>query len=783
MSTRSIRTPIPYLLCLPLLLMHAGVSHAVPVLAGGQPGILEVNRAGECSVRITLRPESHKDPFPDTPVLPEADKRSPSFTPPLSLRSIDKPVKVKVAGLDVEVLPDPLRVTVSGEDGKVIQSIQLEKDGSVSFPLDDQPVLGMGEGGPKPPDGSNWRELPVEFDRRGRADTMLPRWQNGAYGSRNPVPLMIGTGGWAIYFNAPWGGIYLTDSARGRFTPLPPGDPGKTRQDLKNQHAALGKGIPPANSHVPGMLDVFIFDARQPRKFMRDLSTVSGPAVMPPKWALGYMQSHRTLEDDAQMISIVDTFRQKHIPVDAVIYLGTGFTPRGWNKPQPSFDFNPEVIKRDPAQVISDMHERHVKVVLHMVPWDRDRLPTLQGSIPPQAGEKTDASHIASYWKQHEPLVRTGVDGWWPDEGDWFDLHERMKRHQLYYGGPLSTEPDKRPWSLHRNGHLGVARWGGWIWSGDTDSSWKTLEAQIAVGINHSLSIGPYWGSDIGGFFSNPELTGELYARWFQFGAFCPSFRSHGRTWWTRLPWGWGLDKLGPVEDKTPPSLEELNNPAIEPVVRRYAELRYRLLSYNYTLAWQARASGLPFMRALWLHYPEDSRARAIGDEYLWGSDLLVAPVFKKGATEREVYLPAGRWVDFWTGKTVEGGTTVKRPVDLATMPIYARAGAILPLDPVRQYTAEKTDEPLVMRIYRGDNGSYTLYEDDGISQAYLKDVAELTRFEWDDAGSKLQISPVRERRTAVSQKRLFRVETIPDGKTLDVEYSGEPVTASLPPR
>ena len=114
--------------------------------------------------------------------------------------------------------------------------------------------------------------------------------------------------------------------------------------------------------------------------------------------------------------------------------------------------------------------------------------------------------------------------------------------------GRCSRQPNVRPWSLQRNGHLGVAQWGGWVWSGDTESTWKTLEAQVAVGINHSLSLSPYWGSDIGGFYPNNELTGELYARWFQFAAFCRSFRSHGRIWWTRLPWGWGLSDMGPRE-------------------------------------------------------------------------------------------------------------------------------------------------------------------------------------------------------------------------------------------
>ena len=393
------------------------------------------------------------------------------------------------------------------------------------------------------------------------------------------------------------------------------------------------------------------------------------------------MQSHRSLEDSDQLLEIVDTFREKRIPVDAVIYLGTGFCPRGWNTPQPSLDFSPIVFAGDPAAVIDQLHDRHVKVVMHIVPWDRDRLPTLQGTIPPRPGETIDDSHIQNYWQQHVALFAAGVDAFWPDEGDWFNLFERIKRHQLYYEGPLSTRSDVRPWSLHRNGYLGIARWGGWVWSGDTDSSWKTLESQIAVGINHSLSLSPYWGTDIGGFFPNEELTGELYARWFQFGAFCPSFRSHGRTWWTRLPWGWGLSDIGPRESQRNPLESELNNPAIEPICKKYGELRYQLLPYNYTLAWQARDTGLPPIRAMWLHYPDDARCRELGNQYLWGRDLLVAPVFKPGATTRDVYLPKGDWYDFWTNEKISGGRTITRPVDLATMPIFVRAGAILPLD------------------------------------------------------------------------------------------------------
>jgi len=493
------------------------------------------------------------------------------------------------------------------------------------------------------------------------------------------------------------------------------------------------------------------------------------------------MQSHRTLEDDGQMIHIVKTFREKRLPLDAVIYLGTGFCPRGWNTEQPSFDFNPEVFAREPATVIQALHDLHVKVLVHVVPWGRDKLPTLQGTIPPRPGDTMDSSHIVNYWQQHMPLVKAGVDAWWPDEGDWFNLFERIKRHQLYYQGPLSTQPNLRPWSLHRNGYLGIARWGGWVWSGDTNSAWKTLEGQIAVGINHSLSLSPFWGSDIGGFYPNEELTGELYVRWFQFGAFCPSFRAHGRTWWTRLPWGWGLQEMGPKENRDNPLVSELNNPAIEPICRQYAELRYQLLPYSYTLAWQARHTGMPLMRALWLHYPEDDSVRALGHQFLWGRDILVAPVFKPGATERNVYLPEGDWYDWWTGAKQSGGRTITRPVNISKIPLYVRAGTIIPFDPLRQYTSQRVDEPAIIKVYAGADGQFTLYEDDGISLDYLKGRATWIGMAWNDDRQCLTLQSDAPP-GAINQptRRTFRVELLPQGTIKYAPYEGVPTVVTF---
>jgi alpha-glucosidase/alpha-D-xyloside xylohydrolase len=386
-------------------------------------------------------------------------------------------------------------------------------------------------------------------------------------------------------------------------------------------------------------------------------------------------------------------------------------------------------------------------------------------------------------------LINTGVDAFWPDEGDWLNLHERIKRHQLYYQGHLSAHPDIRPWSLQRNGYPGIAQWGGWVWSGDTESSWKTLEAQIAVGLNYSMSIGPFWGSDIGGFTPSPEKTAELYARWFQFGAFNGSFRAHGQTWKTSLPWGFGLKDMEPIEMNSQNSIKvdpndkhnirqsEMNNPALEPVTKKYDELHYQLMPYNYTLAWEARGTGMPMMRAMWLHYPDDEQCRKIGDQYLWGRDMLIAPVYQKGAATRNVYLPKGDWYDWWTNTKEIGAKTVTRNVDLSIMPIYVRAGAIIPFDPIRQYTSQVVNEPTTLKVFRGSNGQFTLYEDDGISQDYLKGKASWTSITWSEREKQLTIAPGMPKgfKNEVNS-RTFKIQLIPGNETKTVSYTGQPV-------
>ena len=457
-----------------------------------------------------------------------------------------------------------------------------------------------------------------------------------------------------------------------------------------------------------------------------------------------------------------------------MIYLGTGFCPAGWNKGHDSFELNDKVFQRSPAEVFNDLHALNFHVALHIVPLQKD-YPDLHGHIPPLGEEMVDSQHIASYWKRHHDLIAAGVDGWWPDEGDWYDVPSRIARHRMYYEGPLSDRANVRPWDLQRNGYTGIVAGRRMGLVGRCQSTWKTLQEHVKIGHNSSLSVSPYWGRDIGGFYPAPtkEYTGELYTRWFQFATFCPSFRSHGRTWQLHTPYGWNTGETGPIESRPPPDESELHNPDVEPICRDYLNLRYQLMPYTYTITREAHDTGVPMMRAMWLHYSSDPEAVKRGDQYLWGRDLLIARVVKKRRRAAKSTLPAGDWYDWWTGEKSTGGQVVKREVDLKTMPIYVRAGAIIPVDPVRQYIDEPVKEPTTLRIYTGADGNFVLYDDDGNSQGYLDRDGMWTGFAWKDGERKLTIKPDGRTQAKASGSREFDVLLLPDNLHKKVTFLG----------
>lgn len=662
--------------------------------------------------------------------------------PAVSLRT-DPGQQIAVGKLKLTISLKPVSITISNEHGERMQEFDWDdKSGALSFLTGKNPLFGLGEGGP-------------QFDRRGSIDAM--RSGQGGYklathGGRVPIPWIIGTSGWAIFFHQPFGTFDFT-GPQSQFIPAT------------------------ADSALP--LDLFFVASSEPATIMAEYARLTGHPEMPPLWSFGYQQSHRTLASREEVIAEAKTFREKKLPCDTLIYLGTGFCPSGWNTENGSFDWNSRVFP-DPKEVLDELHRENFRAVVHVVILS-DKL---RGTVRDRCElARFDEEEVSCYWDAHRKDFAMGIDGWWPDEGDPLDIASRLIRNRMYWEGPQLDRANERPYALHRNGYAGMQRYASFLWSGDVYSTWETLKTHIPIGINTSLSGIPYWGTDVGGFVPTPEFTAELYLRWFQFGAFCPLFRCHGRTWKLRLPWGWNTGDPGPIEIRNYngaaiPDASQLHDERVEPICRKYLELRYRLLPYLYSVVRECATTGMPIMRALWLHFPDDQKAVECGDQYLWGPSLLVAPVVEKGATTRRVYLPRSVWYDFWTGERVEGGQEITRPVDLESLPLYVRAGSIVPLGPVKQFVDEKVDEPLSVSIYPGADASFLLYEDDGRSFDYRKGDWTGIQMSWDDKGNKLVLQLAAGSRMLSSKPKLLTAKL--SDATKSVTFEGRPVEVSF---
>jgi alpha-glucosidase/alpha-D-xyloside xylohydrolase len=637
-----------------------------------------------------------------------------------------------------------------------VQTLMFDSnEPTLAFSIGQSPVLGMGEGGP-------------QFDRRGTSYP-LRNGQGGyqlrTHGGRVPIQWLVGTEGWGLYVHQPLGSFDLMGGI-GRLTPQ-------------------GDALP---------FDIFVVGSDDPKTIVGEFSRITGYAELPPLWSFGYMQSHRTLAGPDEITWVARTFREKQLPCDALIYLGTEFTPSGWNTRNGEFGWKAENFP-EPKKFIDDMHAQHYKVVLHIVIEGQRMSGAVAEPCTPDkavpsgrtADDRWPADRaVACYWPYHKPLYDLGVDGMWPDQGDGLDEPSRLARIRMYWEGPQQYRPDERPFALHRNGSPGMQRYGAFLWSGDVYSFWETLKTHVPVAVNTGLSGIPFWGTDIGGFVPTADYTGELHVRWFQFGTFCPSFRSHGRNWHLRLPWGWNIGKIGPSELRgytggaADPDPNELNNAQVEPIIKKYLELRYRLLPYTYTIARECCDTGLPMMRALWLHHHDDARATATGDQFLWGRDLLVTPVVEKGASSRRVYLPKGSWYDFWTEGQIEGGREITRAVDLSTMPLHVRAGAIIPMGPIRQYVDEPVDAPLSVTIYPGADGAFTLYEDDGKSFAHKRGDFMRLAMTWGDAARRLSVSLAPGSRLRGPSPRRLEVRLAGASATRLISFDGTAVELTL---
>ena len=560
------------------------------------------------------------------------------------------------------------------------------------------------------------------------------------------------------------------------------------------------------NSEVSDSIDYYFLYGPDFDRIIASYREITGSVPLFGKWAYGYWQCKNRYDSQAELLAIAQKYRDLRIPLDNIVQDWFWWNIMG----DPVFNKN----YPDPKGMVDALHNDHVHLMISVWPFFRPGSPvyddmdrrgffiarTKVQSFHPPGMALYDAFNPDArkyYWNlMDNALFKIGVDAWWLDttepetEGRETNILVTSKvnggengaryanEFPLYttsavYDGQREASDKKRVFILSRSAYAGEQRNAAAVWSGDIDPNWQTFRRQIPAGLNYSLSGLPYWTTDIGGFVSaNPDDPAyrELYVRWFEFGAFCPIFRAHGtRTTNQNEVWSYG--------------------PEAEKILVAYDKLRYRLMPYIYSLAWKTTSEGYTIMRPLVMDFREDVRAQNVGDQFLFGPAILVNPVTEPAATTRHLYLPNAKWYDFWTGSSLQGGRFLDAATTLDRMPLYVRAGSILPLGPDIVYAAQKSADPIELRVYRGASGAFTLYEDENDTYDYEKGVYATIPFTWDDGANTLTIGDRTGSFPGMLEKRTFRIIFVSENhgagsNTTDnadntVQYSGKKITVS----
>jgi alpha-D-xyloside xylohydrolase len=556
---------------------------------------------------------------------------------------------------------------------------------------------------------------------------------------------------------------------------------------------------------------------------------ITGPAPMIPRWALGLWQSRQRYETAKASLDVVDGFRSRGIPFDNIVQDWFYWKEDTWG----SHEFDKARFP-DPDGWVRKIHEKHARLMISV--WGKFYPGTKNfeamraqgflyglnlteglrdwvgdGGYPYTFYDAFNPAAGKLFWSQMEQsLFRKKVDAWWLDapepdllptptlDGQRTHMHPTalgsgsrmlnaysLMNSKTVYEGQRSVAPDQRVFILTRSAFAGNQHYGAAVWSGDITSTWTALRLQIPAGLGMSVSGIPYWTMDIGGFSvparfaaehptaEDAEEWRELNARWFEFGTFVPLLRVHGEAP-KREMWELGGEK----------------HPAYQAELK-FDRIRYRLLPYMYSLAGAVTQEGGTIMRPLVMDFRADAKAREVTDQYLFGPAFLVSPVTTYKARSRAVYLPgAASWYDFWTGTNATGGQSIEAPAPYDSMPIHVKAGSIIPTGPEIMYTDEKPADPIVLWVYMGADGEFTLYEDDGVTYAYEKGSFARIPIRWNDAARTLTIAKREGSFAGMQKERTFDVVLVSKAKPVgfsfapkadkSVRYDGAPVELKL---
>ena len=535
------------------------------------------------------------------------------------------------------------------------------------------------------------------------------------------------------------------------------------------QFVAAVNGHTSLSSNVGERISFFIITGNTPEEIYEGYARITGKTPIPPKAAFGLIQSKARYDSQAEVLRVANTYRQKGYPLDIMVVDWFYWTRMG------QMDIDPAQFP-DPDAMNKQLHDMGMKSIISI--WPRyetagryyNELDTKGFLLKDKDGKTVDGLGYRSdrtgalidstnpkarqwYWAHaRDNILSHGFDYPWLDEtepdlvpdGYFFSIGSGDRYHNVFpllhvegvQQGMRDWKPNTRTLILARAAYLGSQRTGALFWSSDINPTWEALTRQIPTGLNMTASGIAYWGNDIGGWQWLPQTTDatkaplldpsdardvvgqnndypELLTRWFEYGTFLPTLRLHGSRSHTEI-WAYGKQA--------------------ESVMAKYDKLRYELIPYIYSSAKHTYDTGAPFMRALWMDFPNDPKVADIGTEYMFGPDFLVAPVTEQGQTEKDVYLPAGTdWYNYWTNEKVTGGQWIKVAAPIDQIPLFIRAGAILPIGSDIQSTATRQTIAAV-KVYPGKDGDFALYDDDGTSYDYEKGKGTVTHLHWSEA-------------------------------------------------
>ena len=589
--------------------------------------------------------------------------------------------------------------------------------------------------------------------------------------------------------------------------------------------------VPPAEqnelslwSEMGDQIDYYFIAGKDPDEVIRGYRTLTGKAPIMPKWALGFWQSRERYHSQDELLGVVKEYRKRNIPLDNIVLDWSYWPVDSWG----SHEFDPKFFP-DPSGMVNQVHDLHAKIMISV--WPKFYMTTghfkefdskgwmyrqaIKDSVRDWIGKGFIGSFYDAYnpqardlfWNQiREHLYTKGFDAWWMDASEpdilsnssisyrkllttptflgpstkYFNTYALMNAMAIY-NGQRAVDPDKRVFLLTRSGFAGLQRYSTATWSGDIATRWEDMKSQIMAGLNYAMSGIPYWTFDIGGFEVEGRYTRakegsedmnewrELNTRWYQFGSFCPLFRSHGQYPYREV---FNISPEG--------------NPAYNSMVY-YDKLRYYLMPYTYSLAGLTYFNDYTIMRAMVMDFGNDQSVENTGDQYMFGPSLLVAPVYTYKARTREVTFPSAcGWYDFYTGKYIKGGQRIDVAAPFEHMPLFVKEGSIIPIGPAIQYTDEKPADPIILYVYTGRDCAFTLYEDEGINYNYEKGACSTIRFSYDNVAGNLIIGERKGEFSGMLKSRTFRIIWVSEEHPVpfnpeaapaeNVKYDGSPM-------